>query len=86
MKRLILPALASFLLLACGGSAKKVESPTLPPANPHALNTMEQGVQAAKQPGGGKKAIGLFRSAVKTIRICGRPATTWECCSRSRAS
>jgi tetratricopeptide (TPR) repeat protein len=66
MKRLILPALASFLLLACGGSAKKVESPTLPPANPHALNTMEQGVQAAKQPGGGKKAIGLFRSAVKT--------------------
>ena len=66
MKRLALPFALSFLLLACGGSTKKAAAPTLPPANPHALNTMEQGVQAAKQPGGQQKAIGLFSSAVKT--------------------
>ncbi len=66
MKRALLPLVLSLLLVACGGSSKKVASPTLPPANPHALNTMEQGVQAAKQPGGQQQAISLLRSAVKT--------------------
>lgn len=66
MKRLLLPVIASLLLLACGGSNKKAAAPTLPPANPHALNKMEQGVQAAKKSGGQQKAIDLFRSAVKT--------------------
>jgi tetratricopeptide (TPR) repeat protein len=59
---------ASALLLALGACAKsqqKVDAPTLPPANPVALGKMVQGVQAAKDPAGKSRAIGLLEQAVK---------------------
>jgi tetratricopeptide (TPR) repeat protein len=57
---------AALALTGCGGSQKKVAAPPLPPAVPQAVNKMEQGVVAAKQPSESSHAIELFRSALKT--------------------
>lgn len=64
MKR---PAYLLVLLLAlgCGKSQQKLDAPTLAPANPVALGKMVQGVQAAKDPAGRARAIGLLEEAVK---------------------
>ncbi|HEY2407428.1 MAG TPA: tetratricopeptide repeat protein [Polyangiaceae bacterium] len=55
-----------FLSLACGGSHKKVDAPTLPPANPQAVSKMVQGLQSAKDAGGRDRAIALLQEAVTT--------------------
>jgi tetratricopeptide (TPR) repeat protein len=57
--------LSAALLGGCGKSQQKVEAPTLSPANPIALGKMVQGVQAAKDPSGKDRAIGLLEEAVK---------------------
>ena len=63
------------LLCACGGGGTrslKVKDPSLPPANPQAIAKMVQGVQAAKEPNGRARALGLLREAV------GLDAKLWE--------
>ena len=53
---------ALLFLSACGASHKKVEAPTLPPANPQAVSQMVQGVQSAKD--SKDHAIQLLQNAV----------------------
>ena len=59
-------ALTAFALLcaACGAGHKKVETPTLPPANPRAVSKMVQGVQSAREASGKERGIALLRDAV----------------------
>lgn len=52
-------------LTACGGSNKKIEAPTLAPANPQALGKMVQGVHAARESSGKDRAISLLQQAVQ---------------------
>lgn len=59
-------------LLACGGSRKQAETPSLPPADPAAVSKMAQGVEAAKHADGRQRAIGLFEQAVRA------DARLWE--------
>ena len=64
------PSLVLALVLAlgagaCGGSSGPAKAPKLPPANPQAVSKMMQGVAAAKEPNGKKRAIELLRAAVK---------------------
>lgn len=57
---------AGAMLGGCGGS-KPVAAPVvvgLAPANPQAVSLMVQGVQAAKEPNGRERAIGLLREAI----------------------
>lgn len=56
----------------CGGSSKPASTPVLAPANPEAVRSMAQGVQAAREPDGRARAIDLFERAVKT------DAQLWE--------
>jgi cytochrome c-type biogenesis protein CcmH/NrfG len=62
----------TLVLSACGGSTKKVDAPTLPPANPEAVGEMVKGVQAARETDGTKQAIQHFEQALKT------DAKLWE--------
>jgi tetratricopeptide (TPR) repeat protein len=50
---------------ACASKERHVQAPALAPANPVALGKMVQGVQAAKDPAGKQRAIGLLEEAVK---------------------
>ena len=54
---------------ACGRSNKQSETPVLPPANPQALTKMAQGVEAAREPGGKKRAQGLFEEAIAAPEV-----------------
>src|SRR6185369_14130737 len=63
-KRLVLFAALAIALEACAAGQKKAETPALPPANPHAVGKMVQGVQSAKDASGKERAIQLLRDAV----------------------
>ncbi len=60
--------IASAMLTACGGGGSQKAAAAvvvgLPPANPQAVTLMVQGVQAAKEPNGRERAIGLLREAI----------------------
>src|SRR5450432_3987994 len=64
--KLYLLCAGTLFLLACGGSHKKVEAPTLPPAKPEAVSKMVQGVQSAQSSNasGKEHAIQLLHDAV----------------------
>jgi tetratricopeptide (TPR) repeat protein len=62
--RALLVSLA-LLCAACGGSSKHSDTPVLPPADPQALTKLAQGVEAAREPDGKKRAQGLFQEALK---------------------
>ena len=64
MTRFALCCAFALLSAACGASHKKVDVPTLPPANPQAVSKMVQGVQSAKDPNGKDHAIALLHDAV----------------------
>ena len=64
MNRFVQLSACALLCVACGAAHKKVEVPTLPPANPQAVSKMVQGVQAAKDPSGKDHGIQLLRDAV----------------------
>ncbi len=58
--------------LACHRTAHKAEVPVLPPASPQAVSKLAQGVQAAREPDGKKRAATLFQEAI------GVDAQLWE--------
>ncbi|HWZ88428.1 MAG TPA: tetratricopeptide repeat protein [Polyangiaceae bacterium] len=64
MTRRALLGAGMLLLAACGASHKKVDAPTLPPANPQAVSQMVQGVRSAKDASSRDHAIALLRNAV----------------------
>jgi tetratricopeptide (TPR) repeat protein len=51
-------------LFACGGAKQQAETPKLPPASPQAVSKLAQGVEAARDEAGKKRALGLFQEAV----------------------
>jgi tetratricopeptide (TPR) repeat protein len=63
MRRALLFALA-LAVAACGGQKQQAAAPVLPPANPQALTKLAQGVEAAREPGGKKRAQSLFQEAL----------------------
>ncbi|MEO6420723.1 MAG: tetratricopeptide repeat protein [Polyangiaceae bacterium] len=67
MKRVVV-LIVSTMLSACGGGGSQKAAAAvvvgLPPANPQAVTLMVQGVQAAKEPNGRERAIGLLREAI----------------------
>jgi tetratricopeptide (TPR) repeat protein len=65
-------ALALLFSTACGAHKQTQEARALPAANPQAVSRMAEGVEAAKQPDGKPRAIGLFEQAVKA------DASLWE--------
>jgi tetratricopeptide (TPR) repeat protein len=70
MRRLV--CVLAFALFACGGAKKQAETPKLPPASPQAVSKLAQGVEAARDEAGKKRAVGLFQEAV------GVDAKLWE--------
>lgn len=55
---------AALLLGACGSHAPRTTVQALPPANPTAVSKLAQGIEASKDQGGQKRAIGLLEQAV----------------------
>jgi tetratricopeptide (TPR) repeat protein len=64
--RVVLSLSAWLALSACGGSSAQQEAPALPSADPVAVSHMARAVQAARDPGGAKRAIKLLRQATET--------------------
>ncbi|HET9960680.1 MAG TPA: tetratricopeptide repeat protein [Polyangiaceae bacterium] len=54
--------------VGCGGAQKSTASVAARPVNAAAVSQLAQGAEAAKQPEGRRRAMGLFESAVKTDR------------------
>ena len=56
--------LLALFVAACGGGNRQQAAPALAPANPQAVSKLAQGVDAAKEKSGRKRAIELLENAV----------------------
>jgi tetratricopeptide (TPR) repeat protein len=64
MRKPALAFLFSLVVSACGGGKSQQAAPALAPANPQAVSKLAQGVDAAKEKTGRKRAIELLQNAV----------------------
>ena len=72
VKHLRAACVLMFGLMGCGAHRQAQQAQAVPAANPQAVNRMAEGVEAAKQPDGKPRAIGLFEQAVHA------DASVWE--------